>query len=136
MMPPPRSGGAHGAPQEAKRLATGAAVAKVATSAALGAAPVLAATDLTKDYATGRGRMVRALRGVSIRLAEGSTAGVVGESGCGKSTLARLLAGLERPTAGKVELLGEPVEGAPRLLLARRAQLVFQDPFFPRSTRV
>jgi oligopeptide/dipeptide ABC transporter ATP-binding protein len=136
MMPAPRSGGPHGGPQEAKLLATSAAVAKVPTSTPLGAAPVLAAADLTKDYTTGGGRVVRALRGVSLSLAEGSTAGVVGESGCGKSTLARLLVGLERPTSGKVEVLGEPVEGTPRLLLARRAQLVFQDPFSSLNPRL
>ena len=43
---------------------------------------------------------MQALRGVSVELESGGTLGIVGESGCGKSTLARLLVGLERPSAG------------------------------------
>ena len=67
---------------------------------------VLKATDVVKEYPSARGPAVRAVRGVSLELSEASTHGIVGESGCGKSTLARLLVGLEKPTAGSVELLG------------------------------
>ena len=75
--------------------------------------PVLAATGLVKVYpAAGfSGRAKTALAGVSLDLPEGSCLGVVGESGCGKSTLARLLVGLERPTAGTVTLQGRPLAG-------------------------
>ncbi len=72
------------------------------------AALALKATDVEKEYPSARGPAVRAVRGVSFELREGTTHGIVGESGCGKSTLARLLVGLERPTAGKVEVLGRP----------------------------
>jgi oligopeptide/dipeptide ABC transporter ATP-binding protein len=70
------------------------------------ASVVLKATDVVKEYPSSRGPVVRAVRGVSFELRDRSTHGIVGESGCGKSTLARLLVGLERPTAGKVEVLG------------------------------
>ncbi len=68
---------------------------------------VLKATDVVKEYPAARGTVVRAVRGVSLEVREASTHGIVGESGCGKSTLARLLVGLEKPTSGRVELLGQ-----------------------------
>jgi oligopeptide/dipeptide ABC transporter ATP-binding protein len=71
------------------------------------AAVVLKATDVVKEYPSARGPAVRAVRGVSLELREASTHGIVGESGCGKSTLGRLLVGLEKPTAGRVELVGQ-----------------------------
>ena len=53
---------------------------------------------------------------------------LVGESGSGKSTLARLLAGLERPTAGSIYLFGRPLQSISRVELAGLVQPVFQDP--------
>ncbi len=58
----------------------------------------------------------------------GRTLGVVGESGCGKSTLARLVAGLLEPTAGTIEIDGHDRAAIGRREIARRVQLVFQDP--------
>ena len=84
---------------------------------------VLEAAGLVKVYPAG-GRLKTALAGVSLTLPEGKCLGVVGESGCGKSTLARLLVGLERPTAGTVTLQGRPLAGYGRPELARRLQLV------------
>ena len=100
--------------------------------------PVLEATGLVKVYPAGgyAGRLKTALVGVSLTLEEGSCLGVVGESGCGKSTLARLLVGLERPTAGTVTLQGRPLASYPRPELARRLQLVSQDPFSSLNPRL
>jgi oligopeptide/dipeptide ABC transporter ATP-binding protein len=97
---------------------------------------ILRATDVVKEYPSSRGPAVRALRGVGIVLEEGATLGIVGESGCGKSTLARLLVGLEQPTSGVIEVMGAPVDRSPRGSLARRIQLVFQDPFSSLNPRL
>jgi oligopeptide transport system ATP-binding protein len=97
--------------------------------------PVIEASGLVKVYAGG-GRAKTALAGVSLTLPEGKCLGVVGESGCGKSTLARLLVGLERPTAGTVTLQGRPLASYPRPELARQLQLVSQDPFSSLNPRL
>ena len=98
---------------------------------------VIEATDLVKEYPSGKGAPVRALRGVDVTLERASTLGVVGESGCGKSTLARLLVGLEHPTSGRIELMGHPLDRLPgRRELARHVQLVFQDPFSSLDPRL
>jgi oligopeptide/dipeptide ABC transporter ATP-binding protein len=97
--------------------------------------PALEASGLVKVYPAG-GRLKTALAGVSLTLPEGTCLGVVGESGCGKSTLARLLVGLERPTAGTVTLQGRPLASYPRPKLARQLQLVSQDPFSSLNPRL
>src|SRR5690606_29925175 len=54
---------------------------------------------------------VTALDNVSFKVHRREFVCVVGASGCGKSTLARLLAGLEQPSAGRLLLDGQPVNG-------------------------
>ena len=49
------------------------------------------------------------LHGVDLTLADGEMLAIVGASGCGKSTLLRLVAGLERPSAGRVRLDGRDI---------------------------
>lgn len=67
------------------------------------------------------GRVV--LRGVTLAVAEGQKLLVVGPSGSGKSTLLRVVAGLQRPAAGRVQVAGaSPTPGA------SHTQLLFQDP--------
>ena len=107
---------------------------------------LLQVDSLTRSYPMPRERLwqrpalVQALRGVSLRMHSGRSLGVVGESGSGKSTLARLVMGLEPPTSGRVELLGQDLNalGAAELRHARRNfQMVFQDPYGsldPRQT--
>ncbi len=101
----------------------------------------LEAIDLVKRYPVrDSDRLISAVAGVSVRVDDGETLGVVGESGCGKSTLAMLLGRLEEPTSGRVLLDGVDVTAArSRELraLRRRIQLVFQDPYSsldPRRT--
>jgi rhamnose transport system ATP-binding protein len=66
---------------------------------------VLALDTASRSYGA-----VRALHDASIELTAGEVRGLVGENGAGKSTLVRLLAGVQRPDAGRVLLDGEPVE--------------------------
>jgi ABC-type branched-subunit amino acid transport system ATPase component len=71
---------------------------------------------------------VEAVAGVSMSIAEGSTAGLIGPNGAGKSTLVALIAGTRLPDAGSVRLFGEDVSRLPawkrsRLGLARTFQL-------------
>ncbi|MEI6732967.1 MAG: oligopeptide/dipeptide ABC transporter ATP-binding protein [Comamonadaceae bacterium] len=101
---------------------------------------------VTRSYTLPRERLwgpapqVHAVRGVSLRMHSGCNLGVVGESGSGKSTLARLVMGLEAPSSGSVQMLGQDLNqlGAAALREARRNfQMVFQDPYGsldPRQT--
>jgi peptide/nickel transport system ATP-binding protein len=94
--------------------------------------PVLAASDLTKDFRLGRGATLHAVRDVSLTLYRGAVVALVGESGSGKSTVARLLAGQEQPTAGTITLDDQPVHVRSRGAFRQyksEVQLVFQDPF-------
>jgi len=84
---------------------------------------------------------IRAVEDVSFKIARGRTLALVGESGCGKSTLARLMVGLERPTAGSARVggvdvqaaLAGPADGA--RALRRRMQMIFQDPYASLNPR-
>jgi putative ABC transport system ATP-binding protein len=73
---------------------------------------------------------VEILRGVDFAVGPGERVAVVGPSGCGKSTLIAVAAGLERPTSGRVRLLGEDLgrlgEDARARLRRGRVSLVFQ----------
>jgi ABC-type glutathione transport system ATPase component len=88
-------------------------------------APVLAVRDVGRVFRR-RGVSRVALVGVTFDLEPNRTLAVVGESGAGKSTLARLIAGLDRPTTGRVLVDGR----SPRLRggLPSPVQMVFQDP--------
>jgi heme exporter protein A len=68
--------------------------------------PLLAARGLRRSF----GR-VRVLHDLDLTLASGEALAVAGPNGAGKSTLLRLLAGLMRPTAGEVRVLGRPLRG-------------------------
>lgn len=74
---------------------------------------IASATDLTKTYGSGEA-VVRALDGVSVSFARGSFTAIMGPSGSGKSTLMHCLAGLDRPTSGRVVLGGRAWHRASR----------------------
>jgi putative ABC transport system ATP-binding protein len=87
-------------------------------------------TDLCRFYRRGP-QEVRALNGVTLSVTRGAFFGIVGSSGSGKSTLLNLLAGLDTPTSGNVEVEGRNLaEMSRRQLAAYRAQkvgMVFQS---------
>ena len=67
--------------------------------------PILAAYDLKKSYGRGQNRF-DALKGVTLEIFAGESVAIVGKSGSGKSTLMHLLALLDKPSTGSVQLGG------------------------------
>jgi ABC-type glutathione transport system ATPase component len=98
---------------------------------------VLEVRALRKEF----GSLV-AVDDVSFSLPEGGSLAIVGESGSGKTTIAKMIVGLERPTAGTIRACGHdrstPARsGRDRRRRGREVQIVFQDPYTsldPRQT--
>jgi ABC-type glutathione transport system ATPase component len=94
----------------------------------------LAAVEVVKRFAG-----VVAVDGVSLDVGPGETVALVGESGSGKSTLGRLLVGLLRPDAGRVQY-GERVlaemSRAELVGFRRDVQIIFQDPYASLNPRL
>jgi len=61
---------------------------------------------LTKEFTTGQAK-IRALGGVDLEVRDREFFGIIGPTGCGKTTLLHIMAGLEKPTNGSVEFVGE-----------------------------
>jgi putative ABC transport system ATP-binding protein len=90
---------------------------------------MLLARGLTRVYRA-QGVEVSALRGADLAVGTGEFVAIMGPSGCGKSTLLHLLGGLDRPSAGELQLGGQRVEGLSEakwaVLRRRRIGVVFQ----------
>jgi len=86
--------------------------------------------DLCRYYRRGP-QEVRAVDGVSFSIQRGEFLGIVGSSGSGKSTILNLLAGLDTPTSGRIEVEGVTLQSLTRRELAayraRRVGMVFQS---------
>ena len=80
--------------------------------------------DITKSFDDGRSF---AVRGVSLRVAQGETVVLLGASGCGKTTLLKLINRLIEPTSGRVEIDGRDVATVDPLELRRGIGYIFQD---------
>jgi peptide/nickel transport system ATP-binding protein len=78
-------------------------------------------------------RTLRAVDGVSFEVPRGKTLSVVGESGCGKSTLARMVVGLQEPTAGNLAFT--PIVKPDGTSVPPRLQMIFQDPYASLNPR-
>jgi putative ABC transport system ATP-binding protein len=70
---------------------------------------LLIAQDLRREYHMGD-ELVRAVRGVSLRVNRGDYVAIVGPSGCGKSTLLNLIGGIDHPTVGSVTIDGMRID--------------------------
>lgn len=71
------------------------------------------------------------VRGIEFQVAAGEMLGIVGPNGSGKSTLLKLMTGVEKPDAGRVELDGKPVERYSRRQLARFLAVLEQEALPP-----
>lgn len=99
-------------------------------------APLLEVRELRRHFpmrnALGlRTGAIKALDDVSFEVKPRETFGIVGESGCGKTTLGKTLAGIHRPSAGRVVFEGAEIsglQGAARGPVAQRLQYIHQDP--------
>jgi len=94
--------------------------------------PVIRTVDLWKQYNKTGGNNGAAVRGTNLEIAAGQVVALYGKSGSGKTTILNLLAGLDRPTRGRVEVEGQDLEalgeeGRTRL---RRERLGFVFQFF------
>jgi sulfonate transport system ATP-binding protein len=83
---------------------------------------MLAITGLSKRFDDGGVRLL-ALEDVDLAVGEHQIVSLVGTTGCGKSTLLRIVAGLDRPSAGRVALDDRPVDGP-----TSAVGMVFQEP--------
>ena len=90
--------------------------------------------DVFRVHSTPEGDAA-ALQGLSMSVADGEVLAVLGPSGSGKSTLLRLLAGLERPSAGAVRVYGEELGKLPSRGLARyrSTMLGYADQHYARA---
>ncbi|HWK14764.1 MAG TPA: ABC transporter ATP-binding protein [Rhizobiaceae bacterium] len=92
--------------------------------------PVIALKDVSLTLGTGA-TTVHVLKGVSLTVNRGETAGIVGPSGSGKSTLLMVLAGLEKVDAGEVSIAGQRIDGRSEDEIAafrgRNIGIVFQS---------
>lgn len=85
------------------------------------------------------GYEVQAVKDVNFVLPQGSVVGVVGESGSGKSTFARVLSGIQLPTAGYVNYMGQGIQNGKTTYegeLRKAVQMVFQDPYSSLNPRM
>lgn len=70
-------------------------------------------------------QFLNAVDGINFSIQQGQTLALVGESGCGKSTVAKLVTGLQKPSAGRIIYRGN----------ASRVQMIFQDPYASLNPR-
>jgi NitT/TauT family transport system ATP-binding protein len=92
--------------------------------------PMIELKKVTKEYVKPSGEVHTVLQNIDLRIEKGEFCSIVGPSGCGKSTTLNLIAGFEEPSAGKLTIQGEPLQG-----INRRAACVFQtDNTYPWKT--
>ena len=106
--------------------------------------PLLEIVNVEKTYISKSGwfskpKTFKAVNGVSFKLYEGETLGLVGESGCGKSTLGNAILMLDKPTAGSIYYKGTDITKLNKNAiksLRKDIQIIFQDPFASLNPRI
>jgi len=105
--------------------------------------PVLEVHDVKKYYVKsswfGKEDAVKAVDGVSFKIYEGETLGLVGESGCGKTTLGRTILHLEESSGGAISYRGKDITKLSTQelkVLRKEVQIIFQDPFSSLNPRI
>ncbi|MDK6028112.1 ABC transporter ATP-binding protein [Ignisphaera sp. 4213-co] len=97
--------------------------------------PLVELRDVIVEFKVGTyfsRRVVRVLNGINFKIFDGETVGVVGESGCGKTTLARVIAGIIKPSQGKVLFQGEDIwnlKSSEYREFRKSVQMIHQDPY-------
>lgn len=90
--------------------------------------PIIRLENIARSFGA-----LEALRGISFSLVPGRALALVGESGCGKTTCARIIARMDRPTAGTLSFhqrdITQTGSRAEEKAYRRAVQMVFQDPF-------
>ena len=106
--------------------------------------PILEVIDLKKTYLNSVGifqksKPHKAIDGVSFKLFEGETLGLVGESGCGKTSLGNAILQLTKPSSGKIIYKGKDLNNLTKKeirLLRKEIQIIFQDPLASLNPRL
>ncbi len=93
----------------------------------------VSASWLSRTVSGSGRRIVRAVDDVSFSIRRGTTFSIVGESGCGKSTVAKMVSGLQAPTAGTLTFA--PLARADGSVAPPRVQMIFQDPYASLNPR-
>ncbi len=99
---------------------------------------ILELNNLKKHFKTPRG-MLHAVDGITLKIKQGETLGVVGESGCGKSTLGRTINHLLAATSGQIIFEGRDITNLNHkeiINLRKDMQMIFQDPFSSLDPRM
>ena len=100
---------------------------------------IFSVKNLTKEFYSGRKKIIKAVNNVSFELRKKETYSLVGESGCGKSTTGRAALRLIEPTSGEIMYHGRDAmkfKGKEMLDFRRRMQMVFQDPYSSLNPRM
>lgn len=107
-------------------------------------APILEVKNLEKEYVStvglfGKKLSFKAVNGVSFKIYEGETLGLVGESGCGKSTLGNAILLLDKATSGQIFYKGKDITSLQKneiRELRKEIQIIFQDPYSSLNPRI